>query len=208
MTLFWKIRYLDRTDRTFKDRSLFLDSEVLSLAERTALELVLEMDSPRSRRDILKFRHLFREEQPADLKRADGSSRYRSFFLPDYFEDETGAEINQYDFWEYLKPDDAPKPELPIPIPVAEVTLTDNEIRLLGYFIRDHRELSESALMKEGPAHLSASRRSTQRDRIPQKFLQDIAVRRRDPVRRHHLSAALHGHGTGESSESRRIIRA
>jgi hypothetical protein len=155
MTLFWKIRYLDRTDKTFKDRSLFLDSEALPLAERTALELVLEMDSPRSRRDILKFRRHFQDEQPSDLKRANGASKYKCFCLPGYFEDETGAEIKQCDFWLYLTPDDAPKIEPQKPIPVAEVSLTENEIRLLGYFVRDHRELSESVLMKEGPGTIS-----------------------------------------------------
>jgi len=153
--LFWKIRYLDREQKRFGDRCLFLDTETLQLVEQAALELVLEMDSPHSSRDILKFRHLFREERQEDVKRADGTDENRFFSLSNYFEDETGAEIEQTQLWDYLTLVDVPDHEPPSPIPLEEVTLSDDETRLLGYFIRDYKELLESAFVKEGPGTLS-----------------------------------------------------
>jgi len=92
-----------------------------------------------------------------------------SFFLHDYFEDEnedfiTMAEIGpiltgdpntvlipsgtkQYHI-EYMF---AEKP----PVPVAEVTLTTDEIRLFGYFVRDLEELLASELTKDGAGTIS-----------------------------------------------------
>jgi hypothetical protein len=151
MMLYWKIRYLDRNDKQFKDRELFLDTESLPAPERAALELILEMDSRRNEREILKFRHLFRAQQPGDLDRAQHSAKNKFFALSSYFEDETGAEIKQHEFWNLLKPENAPEPEPPPPIPLAEVSLTPDEVRLLAYFLRDHKELAASPLMKEGP---------------------------------------------------------
>ena len=80
------------------------------------------------------------------------------FTLPNYFEDETGAEIEMGVLWKYLKPVEAGDTSLapePQPIPVAEISLTQEEVRLLGYFTRDFKELSESALMNEGPGRLT-----------------------------------------------------
>lgn len=161
MLLFWRIRYLDRNDKSFKDRDLFLDTGTLSTAERSAVEIVVEMGSRRSEREFLKLRHLFREEKLGDISqdRLDAAGKTKSFCLPDYFEDETGREIEPSELWSYLKPvgqvvpDDAPEPK---PIPLAEVTLGGNEVRILGYFTRDMKELGESAFMKEGPGTLTS----------------------------------------------------
>ena len=45
MMLFWKIRYLDRTDKQFKDRHLYLRTETLEPVTRAAIELVTEPKS-------------------------------------------------------------------------------------------------------------------------------------------------------------------
>src|SRR5262249_29892538 len=40
------------------------------------------------------------------------------------------------------------------PVPVAEVSLDSDEVELLGQFVQDLRELTDSAFMKEGPGSL------------------------------------------------------
>ncbi len=37
MLIFWRIRYLDRTDKQFKDRDLFLDTMLLPPATKAAV---------------------------------------------------------------------------------------------------------------------------------------------------------------------------
>ncbi len=44
----------------------------------------------------------------------------------------------------------------PKPIPVIEVDLGPDEVRLLGYFVRDLLEMQDSAFMKDGPGSLSS----------------------------------------------------
>jgi hypothetical protein len=43
------------------------------------------------------------------------------------------------------------------PIPIAEVQLDAEEIRLFGYFVRDLQEAKDSAFMKDGPGTLKTS---------------------------------------------------
>ena len=156
MLIFWRIRYLDRNERRFKDRDLFLDSDTLSAADRAAVELVVEMKSFRSQRDVLKLRHLFLEGGLGDVseERLDSVGKTTMFSLSDYLEDETANEIKPGEIWNYLKPEQGDEPEatsLRKPVPLAEVSLSQKEVRLLGYFTRDYRELRDSAFMKEGP---------------------------------------------------------
>lgn len=142
MMLFWKIRYLDRRDMTFKDRYLYLLTETLDPVTRAAIELVTEAKSDKDRRQIIRFKPLF-EERTLDTvpNSMDGIGEFCGVGPSEYFEDETGAEIQKHELWDYLKPEDAPQPEPPPPIPVAEVSLTDDEVRLLAYFLRDHNKL-------------------------------------------------------------------
>ena len=67
MILLWKIRYLDRTDKRFKDRELYLRTEALDPASRAAVELITEGKAPEDQRQILQFKYLF-EEKPLDEK--------------------------------------------------------------------------------------------------------------------------------------------
>jgi hypothetical protein len=155
MMLTWKIRYLDRRGKTFNDRYLYLLTESLDPVTRAAIELVTEAKSEKDRRQILRFRSLFIETTLQGLPTSeDGIEEFRGVGPWEYFEDESGAEIKQHELWDYLKPVDAPKPEPPPPVPVAEVSLADDEVRLLAYFLRDHKELASSALMREGPGTL------------------------------------------------------
>ena len=45
MLVFWKTRYLNRVDRNFGDRSLYLDTRTLDAATRAAIELLVEMEN-------------------------------------------------------------------------------------------------------------------------------------------------------------------
>lgn len=160
MLIFWFIRYFDRNEKLFKDRIRFLDTDTLPAAERAAVELVVEMKSSRSDREFLKLRALFREDSLSDVSknRSQSLGNTKTFTLPNYFEDETGSEIEMGEIWKHLNPveegDSRVAPE-PKPIPLAEISLTQEEVRLLGYFIRDFKELEDSAFMKEGPGTLS-----------------------------------------------------
>src|SRR4051812_31202316 len=110
MRIFWKIRYLDRTDKTFKDRELYLHTEVLDPVHRAAVELIAEEKSRRDQRQILRFKSLFEEATSnAQYNALDDFADYAGFSLPDYFEDETGAEIKQHELWGYFKPADEPE---------------------------------------------------------------------------------------------------
>ena len=63
MLLHWKIRYLDRTDKQFKDRNLYLNTKTLDPVMQATVEFVISNDSLRTEREILKYRHLFVEER-------------------------------------------------------------------------------------------------------------------------------------------------
>jgi hypothetical protein len=170
MLISWQVRYLDRNDKRFKDRVLFLDTDTLPPATKAAVEIIEGTKSSGSNREWLRFRSLFREKSPDDVRiePPQDVTRTSSFALSDYFEDETGAELpwraigpilsgDPKTFW---LPGGAKQRDMdlklaePTPIPLTEVSLTPEEIRLLGYFARDIAELSGSAFMKDGPGTL------------------------------------------------------
>jgi len=172
MKLFWKIRYLDRADKQFKDRCLYLNTKRLEPVERAAVELVVQNGSSNAKREILKYRNLFTEDQTeagyGDMADHDFG---KGFCLPDYFEDETGKELTADEMAQIMTgsptarmiPSGARQHDIDFmiaektPIPLAEVSLTPDEIRLLGYFVRDLKEMLNSAFMKDGPGTLTTS---------------------------------------------------
>jgi hypothetical protein len=83
MLLFWRIRYLDSRDKQFKDRDLWLNTDSLDLVTKAAVEATYDLNEP-SRRSMLRYRNLFREERPDENLHAFGGC----FCVPDYFEDE------------------------------------------------------------------------------------------------------------------------
>ena len=172
MLILWRIRYLDRGEKTFKNRDLYLNTAILPPVRRAAIELLAESKGSQTEREFLKFKSLFSEVRPTDLGagRANYAGGMRSFSLLNYYEDEDGNEITLAEIGRILTGDPstvlvasgakqhdldfmfAEKPQ----VPIAEVTLTAYEIRLFGYFVRDFRELQESAFMQEGAGTLSS----------------------------------------------------
>ena len=172
MLILWRIRYLDRTDKQFKDRDLFLDTDTLPPAMRAAVEIAVETKTSQSEREFLKYRSLYWQQKPQDVaERWQAASKTTTFSIPNYFEDETGTEITLYEMGPVLTgdptarffPGNAKQHDIdlmlaePTPIPLVTVSLTQDEIRLLGYFTRDFAELSASAFMKDGPGIIKSS---------------------------------------------------
>ena len=172
MIVFWRIRYLDRNDKQFKDRDLFLDTERLDAATRAAVELVVETKSQNDEREILKYRNLFEEDSSdeATQKWLVGAESVNSAFLTNYFEDENGNELTAHEMGSILSgsptailvPSGAKQHDVDLmmaeskPIPVAEVSLSPEDCRLLGYFIRDFEELLKSAFLEDGPGTMTS----------------------------------------------------
>jgi uncharacterized protein (DUF433 family) len=169
MMLSWNICYLDRADKQFKDRCLYLDTKTLDSVTRATVELVADRKWSKTEREILKFRHLFIEDKsgtgPVDPNKWDSFS---TVDLSEYFEDETGEEITGDEVGRILTgsptarliPHGAKQHDIELmlserkPIPVAEVSLDPDALRLLGYFVRDLKEMMDSAFMKDGPGSL------------------------------------------------------
>ena len=89
MILFWRIRYLDRRDRHFYDRDLWLDTHSLPPKQRAEVEAIYEARESLPDTAILKLRHLFIErcEGEADLgTRVKESVVFGNVSLPHYFE--------------------------------------------------------------------------------------------------------------------------
>jgi hypothetical protein len=168
MLLYWLVRYADSLDRQFKDRALWLDTSKLDPVTRSAVELCIERDNVRPQRDILRYRSLF-SEQPGSFaeeysKRKKIDDHFSTIFVQDYFEDEHGDKLSWRRMSELLTGEPntvmfpsnyrahdcrlaiSDKPQ----IDVESVSLEPGELRLLGYFARDLRELRSSVFMKEG----------------------------------------------------------
>jgi len=97
MLIVWSIKYLDRSDNSFKDRDLFLDTSIL-----TGNPTAVIVPSRAKQHDL---DYMFAEAKP---------------------------------------------------MPIAEVSLSAEESRLLGYFVRDLRELLGSAFMTDGAGTISS----------------------------------------------------
>lgn len=167
MIIFWKMRILDRTDRQWKDRNLLLDTAKLPAAQRAAVELALETNA---KREFLRFRPLFEEDNSEGAAQKWLSHGFKTFNLHEYHEDEKGAELSNREMGQILT--GSPTAVLlpagteqhhidymfsePTPVPVAEFTLSPDEVKLLGYFCRDLRELKESAFWKDGAGSINA----------------------------------------------------
>jgi hypothetical protein len=171
LLILWKIRYLDREDKQFKDRELLLETTALPPAKRAAVEMLMKSNNRRNERELLKFRRLFTEASEIDVRqRMSAAHELNLFCLIDYLEDERGEEIAANEMARTLTgnpgavaiPPGAKQHDLDYmfaerkPVPVAEVCLSPDEIRLLGYFVRDFTELKGSELMKDGPGSLSS----------------------------------------------------
>lgn len=171
MLIFWRIQCLHRQHRTFSHRDLFLDTSRLDPSMRAAVELTIETASF-SRREVLHYRHLFRDDASPDATawRARQGDRFESCLIPNYIEDENGVEISPWDFGPVVTGD--PKAILlpykiephvlelrnadPDRIPLEGITLSDEEFKQLSFFSRDLRELLRSSLLADGPGSLTS----------------------------------------------------
>lgn len=179
MILFWKVRYLDRADRKFKDRNLYLDTASLDPLTNASVELCYELNESGASRDMLKHRHLFIDkemtvEEQASLCGHEGFGCV--YFLRDYFEDESGKELSNTELAQLLTgssdaiaiPPGAKQHDIdymlarPSPIQVEKMSASEQDLKVLGYFVRDLRELENSAFRKEGPGRLTWSPGSEQ----------------------------------------------
>lgn len=170
MILFLSFRYLDRADKQFKDRDLFLNTKSLDPVLRAAVELLAENNSPKSQREILKYRHLFSTVSPPRPTNHTEPEKYMSVGPTEYYEDETGKEISGDELAQILTgnptariiPPGAAQHDIdfmfsePKPLPLDQVSLTVEEVQLLGYFVRDLQELKKSIFMKEGAGSLKS----------------------------------------------------
>jgi hypothetical protein len=173
MLLFWRIRYLDTRDKEFKDRDLYLVTDDLDPVTRAAVEVSYQLANAEQRRDMLRYRHLFRElGTEVDLNAL--RVRYRgtgTVFSIDYFEDENGRELTskqiavtltgsptafmvpagaKQHYIDYMLADEQP-------IALDHITLSQEQLGVLGYFARDFRQLRSSTFYHEGPGVLHAS---------------------------------------------------
>lgn len=172
MMLYFNIRYLDRTDRQFKNRCLYLDTKTLDPITQAAIEFVAQNESSRTEREILKYRHLFIDEKSGTGPgNPDTWDSFRTVGPCEYFEDETGKELTLHEMGPILTgsptgrliPSGAKQHDIdfmlaePGPMPIAEVTLAPEDIRLFGYFVRDLQEMWDSAFMKDSPGSLEVA---------------------------------------------------
>jgi len=173
MLLFWRIRYLDSRDKTFKDRDLWLETDTLDPVTRTAVELCAQHKDSGRQREWLRYRHLFRasllsgDELNALCAKHGGMG---SAFVHDYFEDENGQELSPKRMAEIVTgdpnavmfPAGARQHDIDYalsdkrPIPIDQVTLSADDLCILGYFARDLREMLAAAFYKDGPGRLYA----------------------------------------------------
>ena len=172
MLLFWRIDYLDSSDKQFKDRDLWLDTNALEPFDKAAVEAIYDLQDTGCSRDMLRYKHLFQKENPFE----ELSDQDRPFCgslgtvsIHDYFEDESGNELSRKRMAEVLTgnpnavmlPSGAKQYQIDFaladrrPIPIDQLTLSPEALNVLGYFTRDLRELLASALLRDGPGTLT-----------------------------------------------------
>lgn len=119
---------------------------------------------------MVKFRKYFTEEEPAPEVCANAS--WSTFAIPDYYEDQSGRALSRSETVEIITgetnwveiPPGTPKPVLKYllsdksPIPIREIELSDDDIRRIGYFVRDCRELASASFFRSGPGNYSSSK--------------------------------------------------
>jgi hypothetical protein len=172
MLLFWRIRYLDTHDRQFKDRDLWLETDALDPVTKGVVEATHDLRDVGEGREMLRYRHLFREHKYSKPELENLFARHRRFStvsIVDYFEDENGAELTPQRMGPALtgepntvmipggaKQHDidfmfAPKPS----IDLSEIQLPTVDLSALAYFSRDLRELEASSFLVEGAGMVS-----------------------------------------------------
>jgi hypothetical protein len=176
MLLFWRIRYLDTCEKQFKDRNLWLDTDTLDNVTKAAVELTYELKDIRNQREMLRYRNIFQEKKYSkdELNLLFPQNNIpKSVYIHDYFEDETGNELSLKQIAVILNdnPDAIMFPsgakqyyiEYALSkkrsISIEQISLSQKQLEVLGYFVRDLREMLISAFYKDGPGTLKSSGR-------------------------------------------------
>ncbi|MCH8241975.1 MAG: hypothetical protein IH897_05115 [Planctomycetes bacterium] len=176
MLIFWPIRYLDSRDKQFKDRHLWLVTDELEPADRVAVELCYQLqESGCAGREMLRYRNLFREQTQLEADRSELIRRHGGmesvFFLHDYIEDENGDELSRKRMAVILTshpesvmfPPHARQHDIDLalaeksPVSIDKIALAEKDLLILGYFVRDLREMRASAFFREGAGVLKSS---------------------------------------------------
>jgi len=173
MLLFWRIRYLDTRDKKFKDRDLWLETDVLDPVAKVAVEAIHDLKDLDRGREMLRYRHLFREQKYSDAELNNLCACHggmSTVFIHDYFEDENGKELTPQRMGQVLTGDPnavmlpagakqhdidfmfAPKPA----IDLRTIKVDEADLRALAYFSRDLREMEASSFLVEGPGTISS----------------------------------------------------
>lgn len=175
MLLFWRIQYLDTRDRQFKDRVLWLETNTLDPVTKIALEATHELkDVVGHSRRMLRYRHLFHEKRYSEDELSDLYARHdkmESVHIHNYSEDENGKELTSKEVAVALTgypdavmvPASAKQHDIDYirvdkhPIPIDQISLSQKQLNVLGYFVRDMREMLASAFYKDGHGSLVSS---------------------------------------------------
>jgi hypothetical protein len=193
MILFWRIRYFDTIEKQFKDRDLWLDTETVDAVTKAAIETCNELKEPLGGRGMIKYRHLFKPEAASGEMhdRIDRSGKFATVFIHDYHEDENGNQLSRKELGVAITGDEtavmlppgakqhdidlifADKPV----IDVGKLSLTPDELKVLGYFARDLKEMTSSAFFKEGPGTLSSVAISPRPPRVLRTAVNDEEIR-------------------------------
>ena len=121
---------------------------------------------------MVRYRHLFKERDlsPSQINAlVERHGGMDTVFLTDYTEDEEGKQLTERDIAMILTGNPSarmfaagtPKHYIEYalsdrrPVPVDQVTLTKDQLSLLGYFTRDLRELLGSSFYREGAGTLT-----------------------------------------------------
>ena len=97
MVFFWRIRYLDSDDRAFKDRDVWLETNSLDPVTKAAVEMIRELKDNGQERDIVRYRHHFREKEQTsqDWHLAPAGERSEGeFFHKGLFRGRTRTRVN------------------------------------------------------------------------------------------------------------------
>jgi len=167
MIIDWKVRCFSRTKKCFFDRNLLLDTKALDLVTRNRVELCMAQRHS-SDREILKYRHLFRERGPFLPGEGFGEDSFHMFAVEDYFEDDDGKEISLTEAIRIKEGNDSiivfpshyrshdialsMSNNSPVPDnPQEHINFSQTEIDSLAYFVKDIVELKENAFHNSPP---------------------------------------------------------
>ena len=164
MHLAWSILYRDSATGKGKFRTVYLDTNSLSPVDKASVEYIMEISDVVISRKLVKYRHLFKEEQGSLPNSGLPSDGFRTFELNDYIEDENGNElpppIDAYSEDGFL---DHNKLREHIALEFNEhIHLSEEDYEAMCVFATDFNKLTQEALFREGPGELTLLGRYSQ----------------------------------------------